>query len=252
MNGLETESLYVLCPQYKAFPRADRVWEAVHRFGAQQWQPSGAGGGPGARQAFVELFATMPRPFGATGGPPRALLCAPDALPPCLVRTAPPDAAALPPPMAEPLVFGARARLVTLYRDYALTIVCDLQPSVGALDPATMRFHYDTLADTLERAVAALAAPCTFTVSGVTWRVCSFFPAPVHIFFHVSVCTFACVCTVYVLCNVLCVCRCPCACVQQRLFFPKTAIINQQRQTSTTLTKQQPTSTTNSSAQTYS
>ena len=222
MNGLETESLYVLCPQYKAFPRADRVWEAVHRFGAQQWQPSGAGGGPGARQAFVELFATMPRPFGATGGPPRALLCAPDALPPCLVRTAPPDAAALPPPMAEPLVFGARARLVTLYRDYALTIVCDLQPSVGALDPATMRFHYDTLADTLERAVAALAAPCTFTVSGVTWRVCSFFPASVHIFFS-RFCVYVCM-RLYCVCALQCTVCMPmpvCLCTTTAFFFPK-------------------------------
>ena len=126
-------------------------------------------------QPIVDLFSTMPRPFGAVGGPPRALLCPASALPECLVRVAPAgplDAAALPEPMSEPLRFGSRSKLVTLYRDYALTVVCDMQPSVGALDPATMRFHYDTMVDTLEKTVRALAAPCTFTVSGITWRVC--------------------------------------------------------------------------------
>lgn len=172
MNGLETDSLFVFCKQYKAFPRADRVWEAVHRFGAQEWRPDGADAAP---QPVVDLFSTMPRPLGAVGGPPRALLCAADALPECFVRVAPTGPLApadLPPTLSEPLRFGARSKLVTLYRDYALTVVCDMQPSVGALDPATMRFHYDTLADTLERTVRALAAPCTFTVSGITWRVC--------------------------------------------------------------------------------
>ena len=194
MSELETDSVFVLCEQYKALPRADRVWEAVRRFSAQQCAPMSASDGT---QASIDLFATMPQPAGSVGGPPRTLLCPPDRLPACFVRVDSPEEGAdvdLPAPLTTPLHFGSRSKLVTLYRDYLVTIVCDLQPSIGALDSPTMTFGFDKMLDTLEKTVVALSAPCTFTVSGVTWRVCRSSRHHLSLsscfFSHVSVCVF--------------------------------------------------------------
>ena len=161
----------MLCEQYKALPRADRVWEAVRRFSMQQWVPVSASE---SGEPMTDLFLTMPRPAGAVGGPPRSLLCPPKQLPSCFVRVASdgdiPEAD-LPPPLTTPVRFGSRSKLFTLYREYTVTVVCDLQPSIGALDAATMTFGFDRMLATLEKTITALSAPCTFTVSGVTWRV---------------------------------------------------------------------------------
>ena len=174
MSGPEADSVFVLCEQYRAFPRADRVWEAVHRFSTQQCVPSCV---VGERQPVVSLFATSAPPLGtSSNGPLRHLLCAPSALPPCLVRVAPADgdADAVPLPPAgppPPLRFGPHTKLVTLYSDYSVTVVCDLQPSIGVLDPATMTTRFDQMLAVLEQTVVALSGPCSFTLSGVTWRV---------------------------------------------------------------------------------